>query len=154
MELEYHDLLDVCQSTVEALTITEEMAEQVELHTRQQAKSNLWYKFRAGRITASNMKAVCRTDSANPSISLIKKICYPHLFIFTSEQTDWGQKHERFARDEYLKAVKGIHQNIQLKENGLFINPNWPFIGASPDGVIECDCCSKGTVEIKCPYKH
>ena len=36
----------------------------------------------------------------------------------------------------------------------MFINPNWPFIGASPDGVIEYDCCSKGTVEIKCPYKH
>ena len=77
VELEYHDLLDVCQSTFDALTITEEMAEQVELEIRQQAKSNLWYKFRAGRITASNMKAVCRTNSANPSKSLIKRICYP-----------------------------------------------------------------------------
>ena len=79
VELEYHDLFDVCQSTSEALTISEGMAEQVELQTRQQAKSNLWYKFRAGRITVSNMKAVCCTDSANPSKSLIKRICYPLL---------------------------------------------------------------------------
>ena len=34
--LENHDLLDVCQSTYEALTITEEMAERVELQTRKQ----------------------------------------------------------------------------------------------------------------------
>ena len=100
------------------------------------------------------MKAVCRTNSVNPSKSLIKRICYPDLFAFTSKQTEWGQKHERFAREEYLKAVKRIHQNLQLTENGLFINPKWPFIGASPDGIIECDCCGKGTVEIKCPYSH
>jgi len=92
------------------------------------------------------MKAVCCTDSANPSKNLIKRIFYPDLFAFTSKQPDWGQKHERFASEEYLKAIKGIHQNLQLMENGLFINSNWPFIGAPPDRIIECNCCGKGTV--------
>ena len=145
----------ICLMCVKVLlTITEEMAKQVELQTRQQAKSSLWYKCRAGRIIASNMKAVCRTDSTNPSKSLVKRICYPDLFAFTSKQTYWGQKHEKLARDEYFKAVKGNHQSLQLKENGLFINPNWPYIGASPDGIVECDCCSKGTVEIKYLCSH
>jgi len=35
-----------------------EMAEQVKLQARQQAKSKLLYKCLAGRITASNMKVV------------------------------------------------------------------------------------------------
>ena len=26
------------------------------------------------------------------------------------------------------------------------------FIGASPDGLVECSCCGKGLLEIKCPY--
>ena len=36
----------------------------------------------------------------------------------------------------------------------MYINPKWPFIGASPDGIVKCDCCAEGVVEIKCPYKH
>ena len=36
----------------------------------------------------------------------------------------------------------------------MFINPQWPFIGASPDGIITCECCTKGVLEIKCPYCH
>ena len=26
------------------------------------------------------------------------------------------------------------------------------FLGASPDGVISCDCCGTGLIEIKCPH--
>ena len=37
-------------------------------------------------------------------------------------------------------------------ECGLFINPSYPTLGASPDGIISCDCCGIGTLEIKCPY--
>ena len=29
---------------------------------------------------------------------------------------------------------------------------SYPTLGASPDGIISCDCCGIGTLEIKCPY--
>ena len=32
--------------------------------------------------------------------------------------------------------------------------PKWPHLGASPDGIVECSCCGKGVLEIKCPYCH
>jgi len=35
--------------------------------------------------------------------------------------------------------------------NGLFINPEWPFIGASLDSIV---CHGKCTLEIKCPLYH
>ena len=25
-------------------------------------------------------------------------------------------------------------------------------MGASPDGIVSCECCGSGVVEIKCPY--
>lgn len=53
------------------ITITDDMAK-VELETRQQLKSNLWFRYRAGRVTAPWMKAVCHTDVINPAQSLIK----------------------------------------------------------------------------------
>ena len=54
------------------IAVTENMAVYVEESTRDQYNSKLWFKFRSGRITASKMKSVCRTDAANPSQSLIK----------------------------------------------------------------------------------
>ena len=47
-----------------------------------------------------------------------------------------------------------MHENFQVLDSGLVLNPEWPFIGASPDGVIECSCCGKEVLEIKCPYCH
>ena len=44
-----------------SLEFTDEMAKSVESETRLQSKSKLWFKYRAGRVTASRMKAVCRT---------------------------------------------------------------------------------------------
>jgi len=36
----------------------------------------------------------------------------------------------------------------------LFIDPQWSYVGASPDGIISCTCCGKGVVEFKCSYSH
>ena len=44
------------------------------------------------------------------------------------------------------------HENFKWQESGLITNPRYPFMGASPDGIMLCDCCSTVLVEIKCPY--
>ena len=45
-----------------------------------QANSNLWLILRAGRMTTSNIRNVCKTNSDMPSVSLLKKICYRTKF--------------------------------------------------------------------------
>ena len=37
---------------------------------------------------------------------------------------------------------------------GLHISADYPHLGVSPDGIIDCDFCGKRLVEIKCPRKH
>ena len=152
MGMNYHDLLKECDSV--SLNITEKMVECVETATRDQSKSKLWYKFRAGRITASRMKTVCHTDSAKPSQSLIKGICYPEAFSFTRKATSWGCSHESEAREIYLKTSKSQHGDFSVAECGLFNNTEWPFVGASPDGIINCTCHGRGVLEIKCSFCH
>ena len=39
-----------------------------------------------------------------------------------------------------------------MSDAGLIIHPDFPHFGASPDGVVECDCCGRGVIEIKCPF--
>ena len=73
-ELTYKELLDVGEDIVFELT-SEQICEIVK-HTRAQHGCDLWFKHRAGRITASKMKAACHTDPASPSVSLIKQIKY------------------------------------------------------------------------------
>jgi len=117
VEMEYHKLLEVCQSV--SLNVTQEMANSVEEVTRDQSRSRLWYKY---RITASRMKAVCHTRAEMPSQSLIKTICYPEAFSFTSKATSWGCQHEKQARDIYVKVLKRHHDDFTVMDNGLVIN--------------------------------
>ena len=35
----------------------------------------------------------------------------------------------------------------------MFIDVEQPFVAASPDGIVSCTCCGKGTVEVKCPFR-
>lgn len=37
----------------------------------------MWYDQRAGRVTASNIRAACHTHLDKPAVSLLKKLCYP-----------------------------------------------------------------------------
>lgn len=32
------------------------------------------------------------------------------------------------------------------------IHPYYPHLGATPDGLIKCNCCGSGVLEVKCPY--
>ena len=100
------------------------------------------------------MKAVCRTSSSNPLQSLIKHICYPESFILSSKQTSWGCTHEGSARKRYEIKMKESHSSFSVDNSGFIINPEWPFVGATPDGTVSCLCCGKGIVEIKCPFCH
>ena len=56
------DLLAACGNV--SLELIAEMVSAVERSTRDQSNSNLWFKYRAGRTTASRMKAACKTDPA------------------------------------------------------------------------------------------
>ena len=99
------------------------------------------------------MKAVCHTDSTNPSKSLTKRVCYPELFVFNSKQTDWVRNYEKLTLEEYVKAAKKDHQSLQVQKMD-FINPRWPHVGASHDSIVQCGCCVKHVLEVKCPYSH
>jgi len=74
-QMKYLELLAQCNSIT--LDISREMAAKVEQATQSQSSSKLSFKYRAGYVTASRMKAVCRTNPGNPAQSLIKSIRYP-----------------------------------------------------------------------------
>ena len=150
LKVGYHHLLQKASEV--NITVTESQAMLVERETRSQSCSRLWYRMRSGRITASKFKAACRTDPCLPSHSLVMSICHPELSRFSSAATQWGCEHEQTARDQYSALYKQSHEGFEVTECGFYINTNYPFIGASPDGVVTCKCCGDGICEIKVIY--
>ncbi|XP_046854936.1 uncharacterized protein LOC124447974 [Xenia sp. Carnegie-2017] len=122
--------------------------------TRQQSESRLWFRMRTGLVTASRFKAASRTCPDSPSKSLILSICHPELGKFSTAATRWGCHHEKQARDAYESFQRTKHEAFKVEESGFFINVDHGFIGASPDGLVNCKCCGNGVCEIKCPYCH
>ena len=135
-------------------TITDTECTLLEEKTRMQTKSPAWFMARAGRITASNLHAACTTNPNKPSQSLLKKICYPEKCRFTSEATNWGITNEKNAKEKYFNTIKGDHNNMQIRDSGFHVSPQYAFMGASPDAIVTCECHGSGCVEIKCPSKH
>ena len=68
MDLPYQYLLKKCDSVFSNLKVTDDQARTIEISTRDQAQSKTWFRFRAGRITASKFKAATQTCQNHPNL--------------------------------------------------------------------------------------
>ena len=46
------------------------------------------------------------------------------------------------------------HEHVLVKETGLNVYPNYPYIEAGPDGIVCCSCHRESLLEITCPFKY
>ncbi len=146
-------LLQHCETVKDIAAVTKEQADMIRAHTKQQHKASAWYGVRAGRVTASNIHDVVATNIEKPAVSTVKKICYPTALLTTPDMR-WGTEHEETARNAYQAKQAPHHTDLKIELSGFSINPAFPQVGASPDGILNCVCCGKGCLEIKCPAKH
>ncbi|XP_037560765.2 uncharacterized protein LOC119439351 [Dermacentor silvarum] len=145
-------MLEECEMFAQAYVVEPKVCKDVEAATRGQSASPTWFAFRAGRVTASTAHAACRTTLTQPSVSLVKKICYPEESKFSSPATNWGLRKEDIARNQYVAEASSQHKEFVCNKSGLHISSHEPHMAASPDGLISCACCQDGVLEIKCPY--
>jgi hypothetical protein len=110
-----------------------------------------WAEARLGRITASVAHAIMHMKP--DSMGLIHQLVGGGD-AFKTPATDHGKKYEPVARAVYWSREKAIHQNMEVAQCGLFVDPTAPCLGASPDGIVSCSCHGKRVLEIKCTYKH
>jgi len=150
--LPYQELLVRCQVKMQDVSsVTNEQVRKVEECTRGQSLSGLWFKFRQGRITASNMKKVCQGSIEKPAKSTINSICYGSMKFYSAD-VERGRKLEKAASKKYEYLQKQKHQNFAVKHCGLFLSKDNAYLAASPDGIVTGACCEgTGGLEIKCP---
>ena len=66
----------------------------------------------------------------------------------------WGRNNEDKAIRDYKTEMVQNHGDFKMHTAGLLISTNYPFLGATPDGVVSCSYCGSGLLEVKCPYKY
>ena len=146
LDLSYTDLLKECNKV--QLNLSDEDIKSIERKTVDQAKGSAFFRHRAGRVGASKCRAASHTDPSQPSQSLVKAICYPDIFRFSTAATRYGCKHEDIAIAEYEKTMRKTHANFVITKCGTIINKKYQFLHATPDFLCECDCCGQGCGEI------
>jgi len=62
-----------------------------------------------------------------------------------------GLNLETEAKNSYISLMRRTHRGFKARECGIFIDPSKPYIGATPDMVVSCECCGEGLLEVKCP---
>lgn len=136
------------------LEVTQELAREIELNTREQRMSPLWFSVRRFRITASNFGAVLSRRPNTPPDSLVLRIIQPRNF--STAATKYGVENEQVAIQEYTKYQHSHgHPNLFVSPSGFHIDPDYPYLGASPDGSVYDPSDSQqpfGFLEVKCPY--
>ena len=111
-----------------------------------------FFRHRAGRIGASVSGTAYHSNLAQPPQSFIKSISYPNLHKLNTKAIKHGCKYEAYAIRAYEAKMKAAHKNFKLERCGLFINQEYPFLHATPDFLVSCDCCGLGCGEVKCPF--
>ena len=144
------------QDQFKTLSCSKEKCSEIEKMTRGQNKNESWMEARMGRITSSVFGQVLKKkDSTSPESTLRTVLGYSS---FDNISTKWGRQHEPAARRIYLKSQLKDHPGLTVTQCGLLVNPDFPYLGSSPDGLVSCPCekCKgnpEGVLEVKCPYK-
>lgn len=204
-------ILTEARKMFDNLHISDAEAKYLEQVTRNQTDSIVWHEQRIGKITASRIYDVMRTDENKPAKSTLKEICFTdyNAGLMNVPSIKYGREHESDAATDlsflleggitkydlelireqedgentcndtviytchlqsssdedgahasfsklfmFSNALKLEHTNMVISKCGLHVSTENPFIAASPDRLVSCDCCENGVVEIKCPSSH
>ena len=118
--------------------------------TKMQTASNSWYNERIKRITASFFGKVMNRREAIYPTSIVKSIINQKKSHTMPAALKWGIENEKVALDGYTKNY--LEDDMEVMEIGLVVNPKWPWLGCSPDGLVMKKGLPDGCIEIKCPF--
>lgn len=114
-----------------------------------QSSCKQWFEQRQGRITASHFNEVLKCKTSHVSVT-------SKIMGYTSSRNApalaWGKNSEKL--EAFTSNQMTCHDSLSVEEVGLVLNPKFPHLGASPDGIVHCKCCPPSTLEIKCPLKY
>ena len=150
-------LVDVIYSTDGAIEqilkceLTSRQREEIVKETTRQSSSARWYWYfhRQRRITGSIAhRCLHLREKTDPDI-----IIEGNTYFDPSNPPyaiKYGKVHEDDAVKKYILSEKAHDSNLKTLQTGLHVFQDLVFLGAGPNGLLNCDCCqSPRTLEVK-----
>ncbi len=131
-----------------SVKVTAKNVSLIEKRTRLQSSCGVWRKEKACRLTSSNFGFVVRRNPKIAATTLIRKLLYSKFK--GNSNTNHGLNQEPATKIDY-EAIKSKEtgKNVIVKQCGLYVCEDHPFLGSSPDGINTEDGKSVGLIEIK-----
>ncbi len=104
-----------------------------------------WFEARDRMITASEVGSVLGTNPYMSSAQVLRNKVGVGTPFTGNAATRWGTEHEDQVRDRFCAEYGEV-----CHETGCIPHATVPFLGASPDGILE----SGAVLEIKCPMRR
>ena len=133
--------------------ITVRDIKKIERRTVGQSSNTNWFYYRRGVITGTTtyrivnaVKKGKENENINNAISKLynQQLFYPAI--------KYGRDNEQNAIDAFTKIIRPKHHGLKIKQVGLRLDHNHPYIGGSADGEVQCLCCKNMILEVKCPF--
>jgi putative phage-type endonuclease len=117
----------------EERTRIETQIKKLENRVQPKQKSEEWYKLRNEILTASNIWKVFASEAQQNSLIYEKCSQTKEYYQNTNVNSTlhWGNKYEPLSAMIYEYLTKS-----KIQEFGCIIHEKYPFIGASPDGIV------------------
>ena len=117
--------------------------------TQSQSGCSEWFKQKFWRLTASKCLASCRLGNLvikGKSNAAVRAYNFIYSHIWNIDNVSFQSAFMKYGLESEPKAVMKYEEQTKVKvfQTGLWVNPKFPFLGCSPDGLID-----NGLVEIK-----
>ncbi|XP_053390353.1 uncharacterized protein LOC128553251 [Mercenaria mercenaria] len=134
-------LEDIFLNAIQVTKISKSQRETLEVYTRGQEKNERWFEEREKRIQSSNYHRICHATERTNHDQLAASLVHPNK-LKQNEAMKHAHKYEKEAIHRHEKDNK-----VKVNSCGIFVSSTHPYLGASPDGVVNQTLI----VEVKCP---
>ena len=124
-----------------------------------QQRTDEWYTRRRGMITASIARSIMRIDySSGKGIGVLRDKIVPKepvveksSNVFTPPSNPDSPAVRGVRYEPIIRQIYEHLNDVKVEEYDCVPHPDYPFIGASPDGIVTEGRTKGRMVEIKCP---
>ena len=116
--------------------------------------SKAWFEQRHGRVTASIAKNVVKFTKYHTADNYLTKTVLGNYVQIDTKPMKHGRYWEPVGRKLLVEQLQETHDNVQCKDVGLIVAHDTPYVAASPDGIVSCDCHGDSVLEVKTTWKH
>src|SRR6218665_1500882 len=96
-------------------------------------------------------------STSSHCVATLDKVSHPLLSVRKATRNHLTHLIPRWRKSQLTSfRAENHHHDISVEQCWTIVNSNYPFLVASPDNLISCQCCGKGVVLVKLSFtrKH